>query len=99
MGDTQNAIAEFYADFTDKQQGLDGYEDSPYIKDITHQRRTQKCKLEHEHVDHAKFSIFSRDKNKAGMITMITTALTKRGCYVLVSPGGADNDIIKATLE
>ena len=91
MGDTQNAIAEFYADFTDKQQGLDGYEDSPYIKDITHQRRT--------HVDHAKFSIFSRDKNKAGMITMITTALTKRGCYVLVSPGGADNDIIKATLE
>ncbi|KAH3821836.1 hypothetical protein DPMN_123604 [Dreissena polymorpha] len=58
MGNTQNAIAEYYEYFTDKQQVLEGYEDSPYIKDITHQTQGQKRKLEFEQVDHAKFRTF-----------------------------------------
>ncbi|KAH3810248.1 hypothetical protein DPMN_138638 [Dreissena polymorpha] len=29
------------------------------------------------------------------MIALISTALTKRGCYVLVSPGDADVDLLK----
>ena len=41
----------------------------------------------------------SRDKTKADMIALISTALTKRGCYVIQSPGDADVDIVKATVE
>ena len=41
----------------------------------------------------------SRDKNKADMIALISTALTKRGCHVIQSPGDADVDIVKATVE
>ena len=41
----------------------------------------------------------SRDKNKADMIALISTALIKRGCHVIQSPGDADFDIVKATVE
>ena len=40
-----------------------------------------------------------RDKNKADMIVLISTALTKRGCHVIQSPGDADVDIVQATVE
>ncbi|KAH3871008.1 hypothetical protein DPMN_034202 [Dreissena polymorpha] len=33
------------------------------------------------------------------MIAQISTALTKRGCNVVVSPGDADVVIVKATVE
>ncbi|KAH3860675.1 hypothetical protein DPMN_023586 [Dreissena polymorpha] len=53
-----------------------------------------------EQNDHAKNEDFvSRDKNKAGKIALISTALTKRGCHVLVSPADADVDIVNATVE
>ncbi|KAH3801727.1 hypothetical protein DPMN_155388 [Dreissena polymorpha] len=41
----------------------------------------------------------NRDKNYAGMIALISTALTKRGCYVGLSTGDVDVDILKATEE
>ena len=41
----------------------------------------------------------SRDKNKAGMISLISTTLTKRGCHVIQSPGDADVDIVKELLN
>ena len=33
------------------------------------------------------------------MIALISTALTKRGCHVIQSPGDADVDIVKAVLN
>jgi len=41
----------------------------------------------------------SRDKNEADMIALISTALTERVCHVIQSPGDADVDIVKATVE
>ena len=41
----------------------------------------------------------SRDKKKADMIALISTALTKRGCHVIQSLGDADVNIVKATVE
>ena len=40
-----------------------------------------------------------REKNKADMIALISTALTTKGCHGIQSPGGADVDIVKATVE
>ena len=40
----------------------------------------------------------SRDRNKAGMIALISTTLTKMGCYVVLSLGDADVQIVKATV-
>ena len=40
-----------------------------------------------------------RDKNKADIIALISSALTKRGCHVIQSPGDADVDIVTATVE
>ena len=37
--------------------------------------------------------------NKEHMIALISTALTKSGCYVILSPGNADIDIVKETVE
>ena len=41
----------------------------------------------------------SRDKNKAEMIALISTALIKRGCHIIQSPVDADVDIVKAAVE
>jgi len=41
----------------------------------------------------------SHDENKDDMIALISTALTERGCHVIQSPGYADVDIVKATVE
>ena len=41
----------------------------------------------------------SCDKNKAALITLITAALIRKGCHVIQSPGNADVDIAKATVE
>jgi len=46
-----------------------------------------------------KKDVLSRDKNKADTIALISTALTKKGCHVIQSPGDADVDIVKATVE
>jgi len=41
----------------------------------------------------------SREKNKSDMIALISTELTKRGCRDIQSPGDADVDIVKTTVE
>jgi len=41
----------------------------------------------------------SCDENKADTIAFISTALTERGCHVIQSPGDADVDIVKITVE
>ena len=46
-----------------------------------------------------KEAFLSRDKNKAALITLITAALIRKGCHVIQSPGDADVDIAKATVE
>ncbi|KAH3860057.1 hypothetical protein DPMN_022950 [Dreissena polymorpha] len=51
-----------------------------------------------EQNDYENMSFF-RDTNKAGMIVQISTALTKGGGYVIVSPRGANVDIAKATVK
>ncbi|KAH3843432.1 hypothetical protein DPMN_116951 [Dreissena polymorpha] len=61
-GDTNTAIAESYADFTNKQLVFDGYEGVPSIKDITHQRqrenRNSSISFNKEQNDHAKVRTF-----------------------------------------
>ncbi|KAH3853531.1 hypothetical protein DPMN_096056 [Dreissena polymorpha] len=49
-----------------------------------------------QNVHEKKEEFVSSDKNKAGMIALINTALK---CYVVVSPGDGDVDIVKATVE
>ena len=108
-GDSYNAIAESYADFTVRHYGqatlvFDGYGEGPSIKDNTHQRRGQKIHPIVSFTAETEFSgknedFLSRDKNKADMIALIITALTKRGCHVIQSPGDADVDIVKVTVE
>ena len=46
-----------------------------------------------------KEDFFFRDKKKADMFALISTALTKRGCHVIQSLGDADVNIVKATVE
>jgi len=46
-----------------------------------------------------KGDFLSREKNKSDMIALISTELTKRGCHVIRSPGDADVDIVKTTVE
>ena len=38
-------------------------------------------------------------QNKADTIALISTALTERGCHLIQSPGDANVDIVKATVE
>ena len=40
----------------------------------------------------------SRDRNKARMIALISTTLTKMGCYVVLSSGDADVQIVKYSI-
>jgi len=83
---------------------FDGYGEGPSIKDNTHQRRGKNLHPLVSFTAETEFSgkkedVLSRDKNKADMIALISTALTKRGCHVIQSPWDADVDIVKATVE
>ena len=108
-GESYNTIASSYADFTVRHYGLatvvfDGYGECPSIKDNTHQRRGQNTHPVVNFTADMEFSgknenFLSRDKNKEGMITLISTELTKRGCRVIQASGDADIDIVKATVD
>ena len=83
---------------------FDGYGEGPSIKDNTHQRRGQNTHPVVNFTADMEFSgkkedFLSRDKNKEGMITLISTELTKRGCRVIQASGDADVDIVKATVD
>ncbi|KAH3860068.1 hypothetical protein DPMN_022961 [Dreissena polymorpha] len=76
---------------------FNGYEDGPSIIDITHRRRGEKREPEYEFQQRAEWlckneDFLSGDTNKAGMIAQISKALTKRGCYVIVSPVVANRE-------
>ena len=108
-GDLYGAIAESYAEFTVRNYGLatvvfDGYGAGASIKDNTHQRRGKNLHPVISFTEETEFSgkkedFLSRDKNKAAMITLISAALIRKGCHVIQSPGDADVDIVKATVE
>jgi len=55
-----------------------------------------KAKKQNAHVKKEDF--LSLDRNKAGMIYLISTTLTKMGCFVVLSLGDADVEIVKATV-
>ena len=85
-----NAIAESYADFTVRHYEqatvvFDGYGEGPSIKDNTNQRRGKNLHLllvsQQKQFSGKKEDFLSRDKNKADMIALISTALTKMGCH------------------
>ncbi|KAH3706580.1 hypothetical protein DPMN_065968 [Dreissena polymorpha] len=83
---------------------FDGYEDGPSIKDNIHQRREKNVNpivsFTKEKECYCKRKDFlSRGQNKTGVIALISTALIKRVCYVVVLLGDADVDIVKATVE
>ncbi|KAH3737954.1 hypothetical protein DPMN_044552 [Dreissena polymorpha] len=88
-GDSYNANAESYVDsvkgITDKRQ-----RGSMATKTviITKTKRTGNVNVKKE-------GFLSRDRNKAGMIALISTTLTKMGCYVVLSSGDADVQIVK----
>ena len=108
-GDSYNALAESYADSTVRHYRqatvvFDGYGEGPSMKDNTRQRRGKNLHPIVSFTAETEFSgkkedFLSRDKNKADMIALISTALTKRGCHVIQSPRDADIDIVKATVE
>ena len=108
-GESYGTIASSYTDFTVRHYGLatvvfDGYGEGPSIKDNTHQRRGQNTHPVVNFTADMEFSgkkedFLSRDKNKEGMITLISTELTKRGCRVIQASGDADVDIVKATVD
>ena len=95
--DSYNAIAESYADFTVRNYGqatvvFDGYGKGPSLTENTHQRRGKHLHPIVSFTAETEFSgkkedFLSRDKNKADMIALISTVLTKRGCHVIQSPG------------
>jgi len=108
-GDSYGAIAESYVDFTVRHYGqatvvFDGYGEGPSIKNNTHQRRGKHAptlllvSLQKQSFQ-AKRRTSCLVTKKAYMIAVICTALTKRGCHVIQSPGDADVDIVKATVE
>ena len=91
--DSYYAIAESCADLTVRNYGqttvmFDGYREGPSIKDNTHPRRGKNLHPIISFTAQTEFSgkkedFLSRDKNKADMISLITTALTKRGCHFI----------------
>ena len=83
---------------------FDGYGESPSIKDNTHQRRGKNLHPIISFTAETEYSgkkddFLSCDKNKADIITLTSTALTKRGCHVIQSSEDADVVIVKATVE
>ncbi|KAH3851613.1 hypothetical protein DPMN_094095 [Dreissena polymorpha] len=100
--ETNNVIAESYADFTDKQQWCSMVTKTVLLSKISQTRDENKNVNVHLRMcfnKEQKIRPFFLDKNKAGMIALISTALTKRGYYVLVSRGDADVNIVKATVK
>ncbi|KAH3882947.1 hypothetical protein DPMN_006894 [Dreissena polymorpha] len=101
-GYTNNVIAESYADFTDKQQWCSMVTKTVLLSKISHTRDEQKnvkVNLSMSFNKEQQMRPFFRDKDKQGMIALISTALTKRGCYFLVLLGYADVYIVKAKVE
>ncbi|KAH3733326.1 hypothetical protein DPMN_039752 [Dreissena polymorpha] len=86
-GDSYTTIAEHYGQAT---FGFDGYEDD----DETKVNHSVKAKKQNAYVKKKDF--WSHDRNKAGMIDLISTTLTKMGCYVVLSSGDADVEIVVA---
>ncbi|KAH3724393.1 hypothetical protein DPMN_050210 [Dreissena polymorpha] len=103
-GDSYYAIAEFYADsvksITDQRQwGLM----STKTVIITKSKRTGNVNhivsfSKETECSCNKGRILSRDRNTAGIIALISTTLTKMGCYVVPSSGDADVQIVKYSL-
>ena len=83
---------------------FDGYSQGPSIKDNTHLRRGKnlcpvisfntetECSVKKE-------DFLSRDKNTTDTISLISTALTKRGCQVIQLTGDADVDTVDKNVE
>ena len=83
---------------------FDGYGEGPSIKDNTYLGRGKNLHPVISFTAETEFSgkkedFLSRDKNKTDIISLISTTLTKRRCHVIQSPGDADVDIVKATVE
>jgi len=108
-GNSYNAIAESYADFTVRHYGratvvFDGYGEGPSVKDNAHQRWGKNL---HPLVSFTTETVFrqkggrfiSWQKQGRHDCSHQHSTLTKRGCHVIQSPGDADVDIIKATVE
>ena len=106
-GDSYSTIAESYADFTVRHYGqaravFDGYGEGPSMKDNTHIRDEEKTSPIVNftaETSNKKEDFLSRDTKKADIIALVSAALTKRGSHVIQSPGDANVDIVKATVE
>ncbi|KAH3869069.1 hypothetical protein DPMN_032227 [Dreissena polymorpha] len=96
-GDSYNAIAESYVDavkgITDKRQW--GSMSTKTVI-ITKTKRTGNVNHINAHVKKEDF--LSRDRNKAGMIALSSTTLTKMGCHVVLSSGDAYVQIVKYSI-
>ena len=109
--DSYGTIAQSYADFTVRHYGLatvvfDGYGGGPSIKDNTHKRRGQNTHPIVHFTEETEFSgrpkkddFLSRDKNKEGLIALISSEMRKKGCNVINAPGDADVEIVKAAVQ
>jgi len=108
-GDSYGAIAECYGDFTVRHYGqatvvFDGHRERPSIKDNTHQTWEKNMNPIVSFTAETQFSgkkedFLSHHENKADMYALISKGLTERGCHIIQSPGDADVDIVRATVE
>ncbi|KAH3802937.1 hypothetical protein DPMN_156635 [Dreissena polymorpha] len=103
-GDSYNAIAGSYVNsvkgITDKRQW--GSMATKTVI-ITKTKRTGNVNLvvsfsKETDCSCKKGRLFSRGRNKVGMIALISTILTKMGCYVVLSSGDADVQIVKYSI-
>ncbi|KAH3854551.1 hypothetical protein DPMN_097094 [Dreissena polymorpha] len=103
-GDSYNAIADSYVDsvkgITDKRQW--GSMSTKTVI-ITKSKRTGNVNhivsfSKETECSCKKGRLLSHDRDKAGMIALISTTLTKMGCYVVLSSGNADVQIVKYSI-
>ena len=108
-GNTYGEIAVSYAEFTVRHYGLatvvfDGYCSGPSIKDATHRRRGYDATPTINFTQDTLFTgrkdeFLARSSNKQRLIDLITTELRKKNCTVINSPGDADVDVARISVE
>ncbi|KAH3739345.1 hypothetical protein DPMN_045997 [Dreissena polymorpha] len=103
-GDSYNAIAESYVDSV-KVITENRHRGSMATKTviITKTKRTGNLNYvvssrKKNKANVKKEDFLSRDRNRVGMIALISTTLTKMGCYVVLSSRDADVQIVKYSI-
>jgi hypothetical protein len=105
------SIGDEYVNYVRRNYGLafvvfDGYEETMSVKSTEHERRAMKnrssCDVvisEENEVPYTKERFLSNFRNKAGLISLLSTRLTADGHNVYVCTGDADTKIVSTALD